>query len=172
MLLLERITNSHGGPVAVANTADVREMSQTGPEAMSSTHRHWCLWIDRGRHPDQPYRTVGLSWSRKGLAMSALGWIALAGLAMSALTLVGSATLLMPERLFSRVVTPLVAVAAGALLGVRCFTCCPNRSRWSATICRSMCGSLPERSLFMSSSSSCTGITAIARSASIAPWDT
>jgi hypothetical protein len=49
--------------------------------------------------------------------VSVLSWIILTGLAMSALALVGSAALLMPDRLFTRVVTPLVALAAGALLG-------------------------------------------------------
>lgn len=61
--------------------------------------------------------------------MSALGWIVVAGLAMSALALVGSGALLLPERVFSQVVTPLVALAAGALLGGALFTCCRNRSR-------------------------------------------
>jgi hypothetical protein len=48
--------------------------------------------------------------------MSVLGWIVLAGLAIRALALIGSAVLLLPEWLFSRVVMPLVALAAGALL--------------------------------------------------------
>lgn len=42
-----------------------------------------------------------------------LSWIVVAGLAMSALALVGGAALLLPQRLFSRVVMPLVALAAG-----------------------------------------------------------
>jgi zinc and cadmium transporter len=44
-------------------------------------------------------------------------WIAGSGLAMSAISLVGSLTLLLSERMLQRVLTPLVAFAAGALLG-------------------------------------------------------
>lgn len=55
-----------------------------------------------------------------------LSWIILTGLAMSALALVGSAALLMPDRLFTRVVTPLVALAAGALLGGALFHMLPE----------------------------------------------
>ncbi len=58
--------------------------------------------------------------------MPVLGWIVVAGVAMSAVALVGSAALLMPERLFSRVVTPLVALAAGALLGGALFHMLPE----------------------------------------------
>ncbi|MCV7151479.1 ZIP family metal transporter [Mycolicibacterium pyrenivorans] len=58
--------------------------------------------------------------------MSVLGWIVLAGLAMSALALVGSGALLIPERLFSRVVMPLVALAAGALIGGALFHMLPE----------------------------------------------
>jgi zinc and cadmium transporter len=49
--------------------------------------------------------------------MSTLTWITLAGLAMSVLALSGSLTLLLPERAFDRVVPPLVALAAGTLIG-------------------------------------------------------
>lgn len=58
--------------------------------------------------------------------MSVLSWIVLTGLAMSALALVGSAALLMPDRLFGQVVTPLVALAAGALLGGALFHMLPE----------------------------------------------
>jgi zinc and cadmium transporter len=58
--------------------------------------------------------------------MSVLAWIVVAGLAMSALALAGSGALLMPERLFSRVVMPLVALAAGALLGGALFHMLPE----------------------------------------------
>jgi zinc and cadmium transporter len=58
--------------------------------------------------------------------VSVLGWIVISGLAMSALALVGSGALLMPERLFSRVVMPLVALAAGALLGGALFHMLPE----------------------------------------------
>ncbi len=59
-------------------------------------------------------------------AVSVLTWIILTGLAMSALALVGSAALLMPDRLFTRVITPLVALAAGALLGGALFHMLPE----------------------------------------------
>lgn len=59
-------------------------------------------------------------------AMSVLGWIVVAGLAMSVLALVGSAALVLPQRLFSQVVTPLVALAAGALLGGALFHMLPE----------------------------------------------
>jgi zinc and cadmium transporter len=49
--------------------------------------------------------------------MSTLAWITLAGLAMSVLALSGSLTLLLPERSFERVIPPLVALAAGTLIG-------------------------------------------------------
>lgn len=49
--------------------------------------------------------------------MSTFAWITVSGLAMSLLALSGSLTLLLPERSFDRVVPPLVALAAGTLLG-------------------------------------------------------
>lgn len=58
--------------------------------------------------------------------MAVLLWIIAAGLAMSALALVGSVALLIPERLFSRVVLPVVALAAGALLGGAMFHMLPE----------------------------------------------
>ncbi|MFA7510556.1 MAG: ZIP family metal transporter [Mycolicibacterium vanbaalenii] len=58
--------------------------------------------------------------------MPVLLWIFVAGLAMSALALVGSVTLLIPERLFTRIVLPLVALAAGALLGGALFHMLPE----------------------------------------------
>ena len=58
--------------------------------------------------------------------MSALGWIVVAGLAISTLALVGSGAMLLPERVFPRIVTPLVALAAGALLGGAMFHMLPE----------------------------------------------
>lgn len=49
--------------------------------------------------------------------MSVLAWITVGGIAMSVLALSGSLTLLLPERSFDRVVPPLVALAAGTLVG-------------------------------------------------------
>jgi zinc and cadmium transporter len=57
--------------------------------------------------------------------MSVLAWIVVSGLAMSALALVGSVTVLMRESLFRRLVMPLVALAAGALLGGAMFHMLP-----------------------------------------------
>jgi zinc and cadmium transporter len=55
-----------------------------------------------------------------------VGWIAVFGLAMSAIALVGSTTLLLPEPKFKRVVLPLVALAAGSLLGGTLFHLLPE----------------------------------------------
>ncbi len=49
--------------------------------------------------------------------MSTLAWIVAAGLAMSAIALVGASTLLLSETTQQRLVRPLVAFAAGSLLG-------------------------------------------------------
>jgi zinc and cadmium transporter len=46
-----------------------------------------------------------------------LAWIVGSGLLMSAIALVGSVTLLLPERTLQRILLPLVAFAAGSLLG-------------------------------------------------------
>ncbi|MFH0243387.1 ZIP family metal transporter [Streptomyces sp. HK10] len=61
--------------------------------------------------------------------MSVLWWIVLSGLAMSALALTGGIALLLPERAFRRVVVPLVALAAGALLGGALFHMLPESVR-------------------------------------------
>jgi zinc and cadmium transporter len=49
--------------------------------------------------------------------MHILVWIVLSGLAMSAIALVGSVTLLLSESTLKRITLPLVAFAAGSLLG-------------------------------------------------------
>jgi zinc and cadmium transporter len=49
--------------------------------------------------------------------MATLGWIVAGGVAMSAIALVGSATLLLREDTLDRLIMPLVAFAAGSLLG-------------------------------------------------------
>ncbi len=49
--------------------------------------------------------------------MSVLGWITASGLLMSAIALVGSTTLLLSSRMLERVLLPLVAFAAGSLIG-------------------------------------------------------
>jgi zinc and cadmium transporter len=49
--------------------------------------------------------------------VSTLAWIVLSGLLMSAIALVGSLTLLLPPARLDRMVSPLVAFAAGSLLG-------------------------------------------------------
>lgn len=49
--------------------------------------------------------------------MTPFAWILVSGLGMSAIALVGSATLLMSEQTLERLLLPLVAFAAGALLG-------------------------------------------------------
>lgn len=49
--------------------------------------------------------------------MGTLWWITVAGVVMSLLALSGGLALLLPDRLFDRVVPPLVALAAGTLIG-------------------------------------------------------
>jgi zinc and cadmium transporter len=58
--------------------------------------------------------------------MSTLAWIIVSGLLMNAVALVGSVTLVLPERLFERLVLPLVALAAGSLLGGALFHMLPE----------------------------------------------
>jgi zinc and cadmium transporter len=58
--------------------------------------------------------------------MPTLGWIVVSGVLMSAIALVGSVTLLLPERVFVRLVLPLVALAAGSLLGGALFHMLPE----------------------------------------------
>jgi zinc and cadmium transporter len=61
--------------------------------------------------------------------MTALAWIVLTGLAMSAIALVGSTTLLMKQATLDRIVMPLVAFAAGSLLGGAFFHMLPAASQ-------------------------------------------
>lgn len=58
--------------------------------------------------------------------MSTLLWITTSGLAMSALALTGSLTLVVPEPAFKKLVLPLVALAAGSLLGGALFHMLPE----------------------------------------------
>jgi zinc and cadmium transporter len=58
--------------------------------------------------------------------VTVLAWIVVSGLAMSALAMVGSVSVLMDESLFRRLVMPLVALAAGALLGGAMFHMLPE----------------------------------------------
>jgi zinc and cadmium transporter len=61
--------------------------------------------------------------------MTVLGWIVVSGLAMSAIALVGSITLLLSENTLRRAVSPLVALAAGSLLGGAFFHMLPAATR-------------------------------------------
>lgn len=49
--------------------------------------------------------------------MSTLAWVVVSGVAMSAIAMVGSITLVLPEDRFDRLLVPMVALAAGSLLG-------------------------------------------------------
>jgi zinc and cadmium transporter len=60
--------------------------------------------------------------------MTVLLWIVLGGLGMSAIALVGSVTLLMKKATLDRIVMPLVAFAAGSLLGGAFFHMLPAAS--------------------------------------------
>jgi zinc and cadmium transporter len=57
--------------------------------------------------------------------MDAFWWILGGGVLMSAIALVGSVTLLLPERLFERIILPLVALSAGSLLAGALFHLMP-----------------------------------------------
>jgi zinc and cadmium transporter len=58
--------------------------------------------------------------------VSTLVWIVVSGTLMSALALVGSLTLVMPERTFNKLVMPMVSLAAGSLLGGALFHMLPE----------------------------------------------
>ncbi|HEX6235679.1 MAG TPA: ZIP family metal transporter [Acidimicrobiales bacterium] len=58
--------------------------------------------------------------------MSTLVWIVVSGLLMSAIALVGSVTLVVPERSFRTLVLPMVSLAAGSLLGGALFHMVPE----------------------------------------------
>ena len=58
--------------------------------------------------------------------MSTLGWIVASGLAMSVIALSGSLILVLPHAVLARLVLPLVAFAAGALLGGAFFEMLPT----------------------------------------------
>ena len=49
--------------------------------------------------------------------MTTLMWITVGGLLMSAIALIGSITLILPETTLHKLLLPLVALAAGTLLG-------------------------------------------------------
>jgi zinc and cadmium transporter len=61
--------------------------------------------------------------------VSVFWWILAGGIAMSAIALVGSVTLLLRAETLHRVVTPLVALAAGSLLGGAFFHMLPASTR-------------------------------------------
>ena len=58
--------------------------------------------------------------------MPALAWIVIASTAMALIALAGSITLILPGPVFNRVVLPLVALAAGSLLGGSLFHLLPE----------------------------------------------
>jgi zinc and cadmium transporter len=58
--------------------------------------------------------------------VSTLVWIVASGTLMSALALVGSLTLVVPERTFKKLVMPMVSLAAGSLLGGALFHMLPE----------------------------------------------
>lgn len=58
--------------------------------------------------------------------MSTLLWIVVSGTMMSAIALVGSVTLVVPERTFKKLVMPMVSLAAGSLLGGALFHMLPG----------------------------------------------
>ena len=58
--------------------------------------------------------------------MTTLGWIIVLGIAMSAIAMVGSVTLALSEEALDRLLVPLVALAAGSLLGGAFLHMLPN----------------------------------------------
>lgn len=60
------------------------------------------------------------------MTLSTLMWIVVSGLGMSLLALSGGITLALPERAFARIVMPLVALAAGSLVGGALFHLLPG----------------------------------------------
>lgn len=58
--------------------------------------------------------------------MPTLIWILIFGIAMSAIALVGGLTLILPERLFQKIILPLVSLAAGTLIGGAFFHLLPE----------------------------------------------
>jgi zinc and cadmium transporter len=58
--------------------------------------------------------------------VSTLVWIVVSGTLMTALALVGSLTLMVPERTFKKLVMPMVSLAAGSLLGGALFHMLPE----------------------------------------------
>jgi zinc and cadmium transporter len=69
---------------------------------------------------------------------SSLAWIILSGIAMSAIALVGSVTLLLGEAHWKRWVKPLVAFAAGALVGGALFHMLPGALNAGLTAMQAM----------------------------------
>lgn len=63
------------------------------------------------------------------MPLSTLAAIIVAGATMALLSLTGSITLLLPDRLFNRIVLPLVSLAAGTLLGGALFHMVPEAVR-------------------------------------------
>ncbi len=63
--------------------------------------------------------------------MSVLAWIVASGLAMSGVAFVGALTLLLPRRWLDELMLPLVALAAGSLLGGALFHMIPGALRGS-----------------------------------------
>ena len=57
--------------------------------------------------------------------MSPLAWIVLGGVLMRVIALIGSLTLLLPDRILSRILLPLVAFSAGSLIGGALFHMLP-----------------------------------------------
>jgi zinc and cadmium transporter len=73
--------------------------------------------------------------------MTPLTWIVLGGLLMSAIAMVGSVTLLLPDAVLERALKPLVAFAAGSLIGGALFHMLPAAAQGGLDMRRS--GSAP-----------------------------
>ncbi len=104
--------------------------------------------------------------------MSTLAWVVVSGVAMSAIAMVGSITLVLPEDRFDRLLVPMVALAAGSLLGGAFLLMLPEAIKQLGNTPAVWVGFLGGFTGSSCSSSSCTGITATDRCRTIAPWAT
>jgi hypothetical protein len=71
----------------------------------------------------------------KAPAVTPLAWIIASGLLMSAIALVGSVTLFLSEATLKKILLPLVALAAGTLLGGALLHMIPPPLKRAATTC-------------------------------------
>jgi len=107
-----------------------------------------------------------------GEQVTTLAWIVLLGLAMSGIAMVGSITLILTEEALDRLLIPLVALAAGSLLGGAFFHMLPNAIDELGNTKPSGCGSLLASPGSSCWSRPCIGTTVTGQYRSTARWAT